>query len=308
MKKRKGLWMTIVSALFLTVLISGCKDENVELVGVCPIVVSTSPTELETGVPLNKIITVTFNEKMNPLTITPEAFTIRILDTIGSRKAGFMPVVGRLTYNATNNTMSFEPTFPLKSSTTYVGTVTTSIKDLMGNALQTSYVWTFISGLDPLGVILKSADRFGIMAGVGISSNYGFSEIHNMDVGISPGIRSSITGFPPAKMVNGAIYASDDLAPLGVSAMLIQAKIDLTNAYLFAEKAISPAPITVSGDQGGKTLKPGIYKSTSSLLIQSGDLTLDAQGNVYVAGETNSLDFQKTKISYFEDLYRTNHG
>jgi hypothetical protein len=100
-----------------------------------------------------------------------------------------------------------------------------------------------------------------------------------MDCGISPGVRSSFTGFPPAIVVNGSIFASDDIAPPGVPAMLIQAKQDLTDAYLFAEAATSPAPATVAGDQGGKTLAPGIYKSTSTLLIQSGDLTLDAQGD-----------------------------
>ncbi|MEI6823054.1 MAG: ice-binding family protein, partial [Bacteroidota bacterium] len=131
-------------------------------------------------------------------------------------------------------------------------------------------------------VDLKSAGEFGILAGVGISST-GFSEIHDMNVGISPGYRTSITGFPPAIVVNGAIYASDDIAPPGVPAMLIQAKQDLTDAYLFAEGATAPAPATVAGDQGGKTLAPGIYKSTSTLLIQSGDLTLDAQGDVNAA-------------------------
>ena len=37
--------------------------------------------------------------------------------------------------------------------------------------------------------------------------------------------------------------------------------------------------MTVSGDLGGLTLTPGLYKSTSSLLIQTADLTLDAQGD-----------------------------
>jgi hypothetical protein len=32
-------------------------------------------------------------------------------------------------------------------------------------------------------------------------------------------------------------------------------------------------------DQGGLTLAPGIYKASTSLLIQNGDLTLDAQGD-----------------------------
>src|SRR5205823_5228944 len=37
--------------------------------------------------------------------------------------------------------------------------------------------------------------------------------------------------------------------------------------------------ITVAGNLGGQTLTPGLYKSTSSLEISSGDLTLDAQGD-----------------------------
>jgi hypothetical protein len=61
--------------------------------------------------------------------------------------------------------------------------------------------------------------------------------------------------------------------------MLILAKQDLVAAYLFAESASSPFPQAVSGDLGGLTLAPGIYKTTSTLLIQSGDLTLDAQGD-----------------------------
>jgi len=38
-------------------------------------------------------------------------------------------------------------------------------------------------------------------------------------------------------------------------------------------------PVSVAGNLGGQTLTPGLYKSTSSLEISSGDLTLDAQGN-----------------------------
>jgi hypothetical protein len=123
---------------------------------------------------------------------------------------------------------------------------------------------------------LKTAKEFGILSGVGISSS-GLSIINDMDVGISPGLRSDITGFPPATVVNGAIYAPDD-SP-GTSTMLTQAKTDLTNAYLSAKDAVSPVPIIVAGDIGGSTLTPGIYKSFSSLMVQTGSLTLDAQGN-----------------------------
>ena len=128
-------------------------------------------------------------------------------------------------------------------------------------------------------VDLKTVARFGIFAGAAVSNNAGFSQINGLDVGICPGVRTSVTGFPPATIVNGAIYATSDIVPLGVFDMLTQAKQDLLNAYHFAESATVPTPATVAGDQGGKTLAPGIYKSASTLLIQSGDLILDAQGD-----------------------------
>ena len=100
-----------------------------------------------------------------------------------------------------------------------------------------------------------------------------------MDVGIYPGTRSSITGFPPATVVGGAIYASDDIAPPGVAAMLLQAQNDLTAAYNSAKNATLPAPAVAPADLGGKTLAPGIYTSATTMLLQNGDLTLDAQGD-----------------------------
>lgn len=235
-----------------------------------PFVTVTDPLNNATGVVLNKIVTATFNMPMDALTISGTTFTVKI---------GSTTVLGSVTYSG--STATFTPSSNLSNNTTYTATITSDAKNVAGISLANNYVWTFNTNTssNPPFVNLASVDRFGIIAGVGVSNNAGFSEIHNMDVGISPGVRSSITGFPPAIIVNGAIYASDDLVPAGVAAMLVQAKQDLTNAYLFAEGATSPAPATVSGDQGGLTLAPGIYKSTSTLLIQSGDLTLDAQGD-----------------------------
>ena len=233
-----------------------------------PTVISTDPLDNATGVPLNKTVTATFSEPMDPATITDVTFTLA---------DGTTPITGIVTYSG--STASFNPSADLLSGKTYTATITTGAKNPSGIAIATDHVWTFSTGAPagPAFVDLKSAGQFGILAGVGVSNNAGFSEIRNMDVGISPGVRSSVTGFPPAIVVNGAIFASDDSA--AVAAMLVQAKQDLTDAYLFAEGATAPAPATVAGDQGGLTLAPGIYKSTSTLLIQSGDLTLDAQGD-----------------------------
>ncbi len=236
-----------------------------------PTVILTDPISNAVSVPLSKVVTATFSMPMDPLTIN---FTTFSLNRSGT------PVAGAVTY--TGSTASFTPAANLLINTTYTATITTGTKNVAGTPIATNYVWSFNTGVTPSPgpVVLGTSARFGILSGVGVSNQAGQSEIHNLDVGIYPGLRSSVTGFPPAIVVNGAIYASDDVAPPGTAAMLLQAKTDLTNAYLAAEAAVSPAPATVSGDQGGRTLAPGIYKSTSTLSIANGNLTLDAQGDV----------------------------
>jgi len=144
------------------------------------------------------------------------------------------------------------------------------------------------SGTIPLG----AAGSFAILSGDGISS-IPTSAITG-DIGVSPAAGSSITGFSvPATCpeVDGTVYAVDMTGP-ACSTMdptrLTSAKSDLTDAYLDAEGRTLPAPASVSGDQGGLTLTPGIYKSTSSLLIQSGNLTLSGSG-AYIFQIASSL-------------------
>ena len=235
-----------------------------------PTVNSTDPLNNATGVVLNKIVTATFSTPMDPLTITTSTFLIN---------QGATSVAGTVSYSG--STASFTPTGGLLSGNTYTATITTGAKNVAGIPLANDYVWNFSTNapLGPLVVDLKSVARFGIIAGVGVSNNAGFSVINNLDVGIYPGARSSVTGFPPAIVVNGSIFAADDIAPPGVAAMLLQAKNDLVAAYNFAAGATTPAPALAPADLGGKTLAPGIWTSASTMLLQNGDLTLDAQGD-----------------------------
>jgi len=237
-----------------------------------PAVTAVNPINNSTTVALTKIVTATFNMPMDPLTITPTTFTL---------KAGATSVLGAVTYSG--STATFTPSADLLANTTYTAAITTGAKNPAAVAITGNYVWNFSTGATiidlPGPVNLGSSAQFGILAGVGVSNAAGLSQIINLNVGIYPGLRSSVTGFPPAVLIGGAIFAADDINPSGVAAMLNQAKLDLVAAYLVAEGAVLPAPATVSGDQGGKTLAPGIYKSTSTLLIQNGDLTLDAQGD-----------------------------
>jgi hypothetical protein len=235
-----------------------------------PTVISTNPVDLATNVALDSDVTVLFSQTMDGTTLTNTSFTLK-LGTVSV--AGLVSTVGA--------TSTFNPTENLLSGETYTATITTSAMNSQGVALANEFVWSFdtVAPLGPVTVILNSVEAYGIIAGVGVRNDAGFSEIRNLNVGISPGVRSSITGFPPAIVVNGSIHASDDLVPTGIAATLLAAKQHLVDAYLYAEGATFPAPQTADVDQGGLTLAPGIYKASTSLLIQNGDLTLDAQGD-----------------------------
>src|ERR1035437_4946274 len=115
-------------------------------------------------------------------------------------------------------------------------------------------------------VPLAGASGFAVLAGSAVT-NTGATTVTG-DLGLSPG--SSVGGFPPGILV-GTQHINDVIAT--------QAKLDLTAAYNDAAGRTCTDIVTLSGNIGGLTLTPGLYKSTSSLAISSGDLTFDAEGN-----------------------------
>jgi len=127
----KKLLTTFAFAFVL--LFSGCaEDDFVEVDGVCPLVISTIPTSEAVGVPLNQIITATFNEVMKASTITEDSFLV---------SANGVQIAGTVSY--TGSTATFLPDNPLLPNTEYTGTITTLASDPRGNFLQENYVWTF---------------------------------------------------------------------------------------------------------------------------------------------------------------------
>lgn len=115
-------------------------------------------------------------------------------------------------------------------------------------------------------VSLGQTSNLALLAGSAIT-NTGATNITG-DLGLSPG--TSVGGFPPG-ILTGTLHINDATAT--------QAKLDLTSAYNDAAGRTATDIVTLSGNLGGLTLTPGLYKSTSSLAISSGDLTLDGKGN-----------------------------
>ena len=135
--KIKNLLSTI--AILSIVLFIGCaKDDFVEVLGECPIVIATSPVDGAFSVPLSQTIKATFNKEMNPTTINANTFTVT---------ANGAPIAGTISYTGVEAT--FDPTASLLANTIYTATISTQVKDEAGNALQTNYVWMFTTGISP---------------------------------------------------------------------------------------------------------------------------------------------------------------
>jgi hypothetical protein len=225
-----------------------------------PTVNSTVPVNSAIDVPVSQTLAATFSEAMNPATITALTFTLA--------GPGATPVAGTVAYDLISHIATFAPGSALVPNTIYTATVTTGARDLAGNALAGNLVWSFTTAATTGGqasVVLGTSSGFAVLAGSTVTSS-GATTV-NGDLGVSAG--TAVTGFPPG-LVNGVIHAGDAAAA--------QAQLDLTTAYNDAAGRTVGA-VTVAGNLGGLTLTPGLYKSTSSLEISSGDLTLDAQGN-----------------------------
>jgi uncharacterized protein (TIGR03437 family) len=233
-----------------------------------PRVISTVPANGAIPVNVSANLTATFSEPMNPLTINAASFTVF---------QGATAVPGAVTY--TGSTATFTPAGKLESNTLYKATITGQVTDLAGNPLQGHWSWSFTTGTSsaqtPASVSRTPASvsqtpvclpNFAVLAGSAIIASG--SNAVTGDIGVSPG--TTVTGVPPGTL-NGTVHAGDPVAA--------QAMADFRAAYRDAA-ARSVEALTVAGDLGGKTFTAGLYRSLSSLEISSGDVTLDARGDV----------------------------
>lgn len=97
-----------------------------------PSVSSTNPSTGDTNMPINITITATFNEVIDPSTITASNFTIS------------NGVTG--TVSVTDQTITFKPNSNLPANTTLTATIKSGVKDLAGNTMSATYSWTFTTG------------------------------------------------------------------------------------------------------------------------------------------------------------------
>ncbi len=119
-----------------------------------PLVSSTVPANGATGVAVNSLVTVTFNESIDPATVSASTFELR--------NAASALIAASVSYNAGTRTATLTPTASLPSNTTLTATVRGGaadprIKDLAGNALAANATWSFTTTA-PTGACVSPAN------------------------------------------------------------------------------------------------------------------------------------------------------
>ena len=278
---------------------------------IAPTVTAQNPVNGAVGICTNKKIHVTFSEAMDPLTVTAATFTLKLTN-------GGTTVTGGVTYDALTRIATFIPTLPLigTPATSYTVTVVggaSGVKDLAGNALAISKVTTFNTNASACASApaLGAAAPFGSFGGNATLTNDGLNTIINGDVGANAA-SSSITGFHDSGanvytittdnngLVNGLVYTQTDPPGSVAGVAVTKARADALLAFNSLSPASLPGGIDVSslaqcpscggagggpGELAGRTLPPGVYKSTigtydiGGLAQTVANLTLDAGGD-----------------------------
>jgi hypothetical protein len=105
-----------------------------------PAVTSVTPGSNATGVNAASAVTATFSEAIDAATITPDTFVLRNSANV---------VVAAMVSYSVAHFATLTPTAALAGKTTYTATITGSssgVKDLAGNPLATTVVWSFTTG------------------------------------------------------------------------------------------------------------------------------------------------------------------
>ncbi len=112
-----------------------------------PVITGRTPAPSASGVAIGTNVTVTFDEPMDPATITTSTVTLRAAGAGSDVPA---------TVSYTGTTATLNPTSDLATSTVYTVTVSATVADPAGNQLGTADTWTFTTSAPPLSTLIDT--------------------------------------------------------------------------------------------------------------------------------------------------------
>jgi hypothetical protein len=285
-----------------------------------PTVISTVPVNGATGVPLTQMLSTTFSEAMNCVSLASPAATYVVTGP------GATAVVG--TVSCAGAVATFTPAADLAVNVVYTATITTGAQDLAGTPLGASYAWTFRTVPTPAVPTVISTVPANLATGVPVNQGLiaTFSEAMNSATidattftlagpgGVSvTGVvayvaaGSSATFTPTANLAPSTLYTATittgamDLAGTALAANYVWTFTTSASSALTPPTVIATIPLNAAtGVPLNQILSATFSAAMNPATINSTTFTLTGPGATAVAGLVgyaaiaNSLTFTPT--------------
>ena len=161
-----------------------------------PAVVSTVPVNAATGVPVDQIVSATFNEPMSCATLASPAAAFTLAGPGGAVVAGTVGCAGSVA--------TFTPAKGLVVNTVYTATITTGAQSLAGTPLAANYVWIFRTLPAPTPPTVISTVPVNLATGVPINRALSATFSVAMNPATMSATTFTVTG-PGATAVTGVV-------------------------------------------------------------------------------------------------------
>ena len=271
---------------------------------IAPTVTSISPAADAMNVPVNQALRVVFSEEMNSATLTSASFSLK--------KSPNIAVPGTLLTVGLTTTLT--PSAALAYDTMFTATISTNVRDLAGNALSSSYSWSFTTGNAPDTTRPTVDFTNPIVDEMDVPKNRAvivvFSELMNSaSVSTSTFTLATTTG----AAVTGTVTcpgttatftpASDLLASTTYTATILASVRDLAGNSLAAgyqwdfttgaNAALGPRPV-VLGSAGNYVVLAKSAVSTTGVTAVTGSIGLSPAAGTYITGFSETMHASNT--------------
>ena len=291
---------------------------------------ATTPNDFTT--PVKYTVTATDNTAVDYM-VTVAVALVTDKSIIAYSFTGVSGAVGTITETATPKTIAVNvpigtdvtklaATFSITGSSVKVGTAVqasgTTLNDFTNPVIYTVFA-ADTSTVDYTVTVTQAAAKIPAAVNLGAAGNYvilATSKVSTVpssaitgDIGLSPAATTFLTGFSltmvgttsaTSLQVTGHLYGADMTTP--TSSNLTTAVNDMRSAYTDAAGRPTPDVLNLgTGEIGGKTILPGLYKWTTAVTVSSdviisggptdvwifqipGNLTMNPAKNITLAG------------------------
>jgi hypothetical protein len=245
-----------------------------------PTVLSVNPADNAASIAVNSNVTADFSEIMDAATISAATFTL---------KQGTTNVDGSVSYSGT--TATFNPVNDLDGGLAYTATMTTEAKDVAGNAMAASKVWSFTT-LVPVAIDLTAPT---VLSVVPLNNAASIAVNNNVTATFSEAMDAATISTTTFTLKQGTTNVAGSVSYSGSTATFNPTN-DLDGGL-----AYTATMTTGAKDVAGNAMAASKVWSFTTLVPVAGDTTAPTVLSVLPANNANSIAVNSNVTATFSE-------